>query len=251
MPSQDSSKTIHFDILTLFPGMFEGPFRESILKRAQAEGRVTIQVHDLRAYTLNKHGKVDDYPFGGGAGLVMGVEPIARALEAIRPKRPGAHTVLLSPSGGRFDQDKARVLSQKPALVLICGRYEGVDARVARFWADEELSIGDFVLSGGEVAAMAVVDAVARLIPGVLGDPASLEEESFAQGLLEYPQYTRPREFRGQTVPEVLVSGDHKKIKAWQRREALLKTARNRPDLLDRFPLDDEDRRILKEFEIG
>lgn len=251
MSSKDSLRTIRFDIISIFPEMFDGPFRESILKRAQDEGRIKIRLHDLRAYTLDKHGKVDDYPFGGGAGLVMGVEPIDRALETVKQDRPGAHTILLSPSGGRFDQDKAWELSQKEALILLCGRYEGVDARVSQHWADEELSVGDFVLSGGEIAAMAVVDAVARLIPGVVGDPASLEEESFSHGLLEYPQYTRPREYKGTVVPEVLVSGDHKKIKAWQRREALRKTARHRPDLLRKLPLSEKDRADLEEFEIG
>jgi len=251
MPSKDSSKTIHFDIISIFPEMFDGPFRESLLKRAQEEGRVNIRLHDLRAYTLDKHGKVDDYPFGGGAGLVMGVEPIDRALEAVRQDRPGAYTVLLSPSGGRLDQEKAQALSEQESIILICGRYEGVDARVAEHWVDEELSIGDFVLSGGEIAAMAVVDAVARLLPGVVGDPASLDEESFSHGLLEYPQYTRPREYKGAAVPEVLVSGDHKKIKAWQRQEALKKTARNRPDLLKKMRLTQQDRALLEEPEIG
>jgi tRNA (guanine37-N1)-methyltransferase len=236
-----------FDILTLFPEMFDGPFRESILKRGQEAGALEIRIHDLREHTLNKHGKVDDYPFGGGAGLVMNVEPIDRALQAIRQDRPQAWVILLSPGGRRFDQARARELAGKEELVLICGRYEGVDERVAQTLVDEELSIGDFVLSGGEVAAMAVVDAVGRLVPGVLGDPASLSEESFNEGLLEYPQYTRPREYKGKTVPEVLVSGDHAKIKSWQRREALKKTARNRPDLLNNLRLTEEDRAALDE----
>ncbi|MFQ5481703.1 MAG: tRNA (guanosine(37)-N1)-methyltransferase TrmD [Nitrospinaceae bacterium] len=231
--------------------MFDGPFRESILRRAQDEGRAEIRLHDLRTYTLNKHGKVDDYPFGGGAGLVMNVEPIDRALQAVRRDRPRAHTVLMSPSGRTFDQKKAWEFSRMEEIILICGRYEGVDARVSQHWVDAELSVGDFVLSGGEIAAMAVVDAVARLVPGVVGAPESLQEESFHDGLLEYPQYTRPREYKGHAVPEVLVSGNHQKIREWQRREALKKTARNRPDLLRHLDLTHEDRALLKELEIG
>ena len=173
MSSTDSFRAIHFDIITLFPEMFDGPFRESILDRARQEGRLNVRLHHLRDYTLNKHGKVDDTPFGGGAGLVMNIEPIDRALQAVKKDRPGAWTVLLSPSGKKFDQKKARELSEKTEIVLICGRYEGIDERVAQTLVDEDLSIGDFVLSGGEIAAMAVVDAVARLVPGVVGDPFS------------------------------------------------------------------------------
>ncbi len=224
-------KTIRFDIITIFPGMFDSPFRESILKRAQEEGRVAIGVHDLREYTLDKHGRVDDYPFGGGAGMIMSVEPIDRAVQAVKQTAPEARTVLLSPSGKQFDQKKAWELSQLDNLILVCGRYEGVDERV-RNVVDEELSIGDYVLSGGEVAAMVLIEAVSRLVPGVIGDETCLDEESFSSGLLEYPQYTRPRDYKGESVPEVLVSGDHKKIKEWQDREALNKTRQNRPDLL-------------------
>ena len=229
-------KTIRFDIITIFPGMFDSPFRESILNRAQQEGRVTIAVHDLRTYTLDKHGRIDDYPFGGGAGMVMSVEPIARAVAAVKQNVPDARTVLLSPSGKRFDQDKAWELSRLDNLILVCGRYEGVDERVRLSVVDEELSIGDYVLSGGEVAAMVMVESVSRLIPGVIGDETCLDEESFNTGLLEYPQYTRPRDYKGESVPEVLVSGDHKKIKEWQEREALNKTKQNRPDLLKEIP---------------
>lgn len=247
MSSTDSFRAIHFDIITLFPEMFDGPFRESILERARQEGRLNIRLHHLRDYTLNKHGKVDDTPFGGGAGLVMNIEPIDRALKAVREEGPQAWSILLSPSGKKFDQKKARELAEKERIVLVCGRYEGVDERVAQTLVDEDLSIGDFVLSGGEIAAMAVVDAVARLVPGVVGDPASLEEESFENGILEYPQYTRPREYDGIEVPEVLVSGDHKKIREWQRQAALKKTARNRPDLLDGNDLTPEERELLKD----
>ncbi|QPJ61927.1 MAG: tRNA (guanosine(37)-N1)-methyltransferase TrmD [Candidatus Nitronauta litoralis] len=247
MPSTDSSRTIHFDIISLFPEMFEGPFQESILDRAREEGLLDVRLHNLRDYTLNKHGKVDDTPFGGGAGLVMNIEPIDRALQAIKQDRPQALTVLLSPSGKRFDQKKARELADSNQIILICGRYEGVDERVAETLVDEQLSIGDYVLSGGEIPAMVLVDAVTRLIPGVVGDPASLDEESFENGLLEYPQYTRPRDYKGSEVPEVLVSGDHKKIKEWQRKAALKKTARHRPDLLEQLNLNNEERAMIDE----
>ncbi len=247
MPSTDSSRTIHFDIISLFPEMFEGPFQESILDRAREEGLLNVRLHNLRDYTLNKHGKVDDTPFGGGAGLVMNIEPIDRALQAIKQDRPQAYTVLMAPSGKRFDQKKAKELAEKSQIILICGRYEGVDERVAENLVDEQLSIGDFVLSGGEMAAMVLVDAVTRLVPGVVGDPASLEEESFENGLLEYPQYTRPRDYKGSEVPEVLVSGDHKKIKEWQRKAALKKTARNRPDLIEQLNLTAEERAMIDE----
>lgn len=243
----DSSRTIHFDIISLFPEMFEGPFQESILDRARQEGLLNVRLHNLRDYTLNKHGKVDDTPFGGGAGLVMNIEPIDRALQAIKQDRPQAYTVLLAPSGKRFDQGKAKELAEKSQIILVCGRYEGVDERVTENLVDEQLSIGDFVLSGGEIAAMVLVDAVTRLVPGVVGDPASLEEESFENGLLEYPQYTRPRDYKGSEVPEVLVSGDHKKIKEWQRKAALKKTARNRPDLIEQLNLTAEERAMLDE----
>ncbi len=245
MPSTDSSNTIHFDIISLFPEMFDGPFRESILDRARQEGQLHIRLHQLRDYTLNKHGKVDDTPFGGGAGLVMNIEPIDRALQAVKQDRPDAWTVLLSPSGKKFDQKKARELSAKKEIILICGRYEGIDERVTDQLVDDELSIGDFVLSGGEIPAMVVVDAVTRLVPGVLGDPASLVEESFENGLLEYPQYTRPRDYNGAEVPEVLISGDHKKIKDWQRKASLKKTARNRPDMIESLNLSAEERALI------
>ena len=227
-------KTIRFDIISIFPGMFDSPFRESLLKRAQENGLLEIRTHDLRDYTLDKHGRVDDTPFGGGVGMVMNIEPIDRALEAVQKDRPGAHKVLLSPGGYPFDQKKAWELSRRENIILVCGRYEGVDERVTEL-VDEELSIGDYVLNGGEVAAMVVVEAVARLVPGVVGDEQSLHEESFASELLEYPQYTRPRDYKGYTVPEVLVSGDHKKIEEWKRQAALRKTAKYRPDLIKKL----------------
>jgi tRNA (guanine37-N1)-methyltransferase len=212
--------------------MFESPFGDSIIQRAREEGLLDLRVHDLRDYSLNKHRKVDDTPFGGGVGMVMNVEPIARVIAAIKKEVPETRTILLSPGGRPFDQEKAWELSRLPSLTLICGRYEGIDERVRLHFVDEEISIGDYILTGGEIPAMVLVEAISRLVPGVLGDPESIVEESFAGDLLEYPQYTRPRDYQGFKVPEILVSGDHKKIRDWQKAEALKKTARVRPDLL-------------------
>ena len=212
--------------------MFESPFGDSIIQRAREEGLLDLRVHDLRDYSLNKHRKVDDTPFGGGVGMVMNVEPIARVITAIKKEVPETRTILLSPGGRPFDQEKAWELSCLPSLTLICGRYEGVDERVRLHFVDEEISIGDYVLTGGEIPAMVLVEAISRLVRGVLGDPESVVEESFTGELLEYPQYTRPRDYQGFKVPEILVSGDHKKIRDWQKAEALKKTARVRPDLL-------------------
>ena len=225
-------RTLRFDIVSIFPGMFESPFGDSIIQRAREEGLLDLRVHDLRDYSLNKHRKVDDTPFGGGVGMVMNVEPIARVITAIKKEVPETRTILLSPGGRPFDQEKAWELSRLPSLTLICGRYEGVDERVRLHFVDEEISIGDYVLTGGEIPAMVLVEAISRLVPGVLGDPESVVEESFTDGLLEYPQYTRPRDYQGFKVPEILISGDHKKIRDWQKAEALKKTARVRPDLL-------------------
>ena len=225
-------RTFRFDIVSIFPGMFESPFADSIIQRAWEEGLLDLRVHDLRGYSLNKHRKVDDTPFGGGVGMVMNVEPIARVIAAIKKEVPETRTILLSPGGRPFDQEKAWELSHLPSLTLICGRYEGVDERVRLHFVDEEISIGDYILTGGEIPAMVLVEAISRLVPGVLGDPESIVEESFAGDLLEYPQYTRPRDYQGFKVPEILVSGDHKKIRDWQKAEALKKTARVRPDLL-------------------
>ena len=230
-------KTIRFDIISIFPGMFDSPFRESLLSKAQDNGIVEIRAHDLREHTLDKHNRVDDTPYGGGVGMVMNIEPIDRALEAVKKDRPRAHSILLSPGGYRFDQKKAWELSRKDEIILVCGRYEGVDERVSEL-VDEELSVGDYVLNGGEVAAMVIVEAVARLVPGVIGDEQSLAEESFSGEMLEYPQYTRPREYKGHVVPEVLVSGDHKKIEDWKRQEALKKTEKYRPDLYRKLSSD-------------
>lgn len=225
-------RTLRFDIVSIFPGMFESPFADSIIQRAREEGLLDLRVHDLRDYSLNKHRKVDDTPFGGGVGMVMNVEPIARVIAAIKKEVPETRTILLSPGGRPFDQEKAWELSRLPSLTLICGRYEGIDERVRLHFVDEEISIGDYVLTGGEIPAMVLVEAISRLVPGVLGDPESVVEESFTDDLLEYPQYTRPRNYQGFKVPEILISGDHKKIRDWQKAEAVKKTARVRPDLL-------------------
>ena len=239
-----------FDILTIFPGMFQGgPLSESILGKAQARGLVTTRVHNLRDYATDRHQMTDDRPFGGGEGMVMKPEPIVRALEALAPLGPSAHVVLLTPQGSLFDQATARRYSRLKRLVLVCGRYEGVDERVGQFFVDEEVSIGDFILTGGELAAMVVIDAVARLLPGVLGNEASAEAESFREPILEYPQYTRPQEFRGLKVPEVLLSGDHRRIARWRRQQALLRTQKRRPDLFARLHLSEQDLALLREGE--
>ena len=227
-------RTLRFDIVSIFPGMFESPFGNSIIQRAREEGLLDIHVHDLRDYSLNKHRKVDDSPFGGGVGMVMNVEPIARAITAVKKEVPETRTILLSPGGRPFDQEKAWELSNLPSLTLICGRYEGIDERIRLHYVDEEISIGDYVLTGGELPAMVLVEAISRLLPGVLGDPESVVEESFHDDLLEYPQYTRPRDYEGLKVPEILVSGDPEKIRDWQKAEAIKKTAQVRPDLLEK-----------------
>jgi tRNA (guanine37-N1)-methyltransferase len=227
-----------FHVLTIFPEFFRGPFEYGVVARAAESGVIRIAVHNLRDWTSDKHRTVDDRPFGGGAGMVLKPEPIFRAVEAIWPERkPGQRVILLSAQGRLFNQAVARRLAQERELLLICGRYEGVDERVAEHLADDELSIGDYVLSGGELAACVVIDVVARLIPGVLSKEESALGESFTApgeelGILDYPQYTRPAEFRGWKVPEVLLSGNHEEIRRWRQRAALEKTARLRPELL-------------------
>lgn len=223
-----------FHILTIFPDFFEGPFKNGVVPRAAEAGIVDIKIHDLRNWTTDRHRTVDDRPFGGGEGMLLKPEPIFKAVESIWPERTAKQRiVLVSASGKRFDQEAARRLAGFEELLVICGRYEGVDERVAEHLADEELSVGDFVLSGGELAAAMIVDCVARLLPGVLGHPDSAVRESFSeQGLLDCPQYTRPADFRGWTVPEVLLSGNHEQIRRWRQEAARGKTSRNRPDLL-------------------
>ena len=226
-------KTRQFDIITIFPEMFESPFGESILKRAQDQELLNINLHDLRKYTIDKHRKTDDHPFGGGVGLIMNVDPIVRAIEAIKETKPRARSILLSPGGKSFNQKMAWELSREEDLIFVCGRYEGVDERVLNF-VDDAISIGDYVMAGGEIPAMVLIESISRLIPNVVGDESSLVEESFEGNRLEYPQYTKPREFRGLKVPDILLSGHHKKIQDWQLEEALKKTAEIRPDLLSK-----------------
>jgi tRNA (guanine37-N1)-methyltransferase len=223
---------MHFEIVTLFPEMFDSFLRASLLGKAIAAGVVGVTFVNPRDFTADKHRSVDDAPYGGGAGMVMRAEPLVAAIEAAVAARGPAHRVLLTPAGAPLTHARARALAAMPRVLLVCGRYEGVDERVRELAIDEEISVGDYVLSGGEVAAMAVIDAVARLVPGVLGDPASVEEESFAHGLLEAPCYTRPPELRGLRVPDVLLSGDHGKIRAWRDAAARARTRRVRPDLV-------------------
>jgi tRNA (guanine37-N1)-methyltransferase len=225
---------IRFDILSVFPGMFASPLAESLIGKARDKGLVDIRLHDIRDYATDRHRMTDDAPYGGGGGMVMKVEPIDRALETILPDRSEGLVILMTPQGEPFTQRRAEELACHPRLVLLCGHYEGVDERVREHLVDRELSIGDYVLTGGELAAMVVVDAVSRLIPGVLGNDASAAEDSFSTGILEYPHYTRPAAYRGWPVPEVLLSGNHAEIEAWRRTEALKRTLARRPDLLEK-----------------
>ncbi len=250
---------MRFDVLTLFPGMFEGVFRESIVRRAIEAGRVDLQVHNIRDYATDKHHVTDDLPYGGGGGMVMKAEPIVLAVEHLlgaelvaRQKETGRVEVpvlLMSPAGQPFSQSLAHEYERIERLVLICGRYEGIDERVSRLAATDEVSIGDYVLSGGEIPAMVIIEAVTRLLPGVLGDMRAIVDDSHARGLLEYPQYTRPSAFRGLDVPEVLISGDHSRVGAWRRKQALRRTLERRPDLLARTDLSDQDRRLLEDLQ--
>ncbi len=237
---------MHFDIFTLFPGMFQGPFSESILKRAQERGLLSIALHNIRDATTDRHHIVDDYPYGGGAGMVMKPEPIFASIEAVYQ---GGPIILMTPQGRTFNQQIARELAQESRVSLLCGHYEGIDERVCRHLVTDEISIGDYVLTGGELAAMIVVDAVSRLMPGVLTE-GSAEDESHSNNLLEYPQYTRPPEFRGWRVPDILLSGHHAQITRWQRKEALRKTRQRRPDLFARLDLSSkQDIKLLKELD--
>ncbi|MEJ2698376.1 MAG: tRNA (guanosine(37)-N1)-methyltransferase TrmD [Desulfuromonadales bacterium] len=236
-----------FEILTLFPAMFDSPFSGSILGRAVENGLIEIVAHNLRDWAEGRHKVTDDAPYGGGDGMVMKPEPVARALADLKKDNPAARVLLMTPQGAPFRQCDARALSREEGLVFICGRYEGVDERI-RSLADAEYSLGDFVLTGGELAAMVIIDAIARLIPGVLGSSGSAQGDSFSDGLLEFPQYTRPVEFAGQRVPEVLLSGNHAEIARWRRREQLKRTLRRRPDLLEGAPLTGEDRLVLEEL---
>ena len=237
---------MHFDIFTLFPGMFQGPFSESILKRAQERGLLSIALHNIREATTDRHHVVDDYPYGGGAGMVMKPEPIFAAIEAVYQ---GGPIILLTPQGRLFNQPIAQELTSEPRLTLLCGHYEGIDERVRQHLVTDEISIGDYVLTGGELAAMIVIDAVSRLLPGVLAVDSTLEE-SHTSGLLEYPQYTRPPEFQGWRVPDVLLSGHHEQIARWRRKESLRLTRQRRPDLFSQLDLSSKpDKKLLKELD--
>ncbi|MEX0682377.1 MAG: tRNA (guanosine(37)-N1)-methyltransferase TrmD [Dehalococcoidia bacterium] len=239
---------MRIDILTLFPGMFRGPFDESIVKRAIEAGLVSIHVHDIRDWAEGKHSVADDYPYGGGPGMVMKPEPVFAATEAVVQMAPERGPIaLMTPVGRQFDHDLALELAREPRLVILCGHYEGVDARVHDHLATHEISVGDYVLSGGEIPAMVVADAVIRQIPGALGSPESVEQESFTEGMLEAPQYTRPPEFRGWDVPDILLSGHHAEVAKWRRRQNLLLTAQRRPDLLAGLSLSNEEKEWLAE----
>jgi tRNA (guanine37-N1)-methyltransferase len=242
---------LRIELVTIFPRMLEGPLSDGIVQRARDAGLVEIRVHDLREFTGDRHRSVDDAPFGGGPGMVMNPEPFARALESLGavPVPPGTAVVLLSPRGRRFDQDSARRYARLERLVLLCGRYEGVDERVAEQLATEELSLGDFVLTGGETAALAVVEASVRLLPGALGDEGSAEADSFEGGVLDWPHYTRPADWRGHVVPGVLLSGDHGRVRRWRRKQALRATLERRPELLGSARLSAEDEKLLREIE--
>jgi len=240
---------ISFEILSIFPEMFASPLDFSLLKKAQERGLIRIALHDIRDWAEDKHRMTDDAPYGGGCGMVMKVEPVEKALTAIRKKRKAKPTVILmTPQGEVFNQKIAEELSRKKRIVIICGRYEGVDERIREHLVDREISIGDYILTGGEMAAMVLIDAVSRLIPDVLGNPQSTESESFSHNLLEYPQYTRPSRYKGWAVPDVLLSGHHADIDLWRRTEALRKTYQRRPDLLKKVKLSAQDKKILNKI---
>ncbi|MFZ3072784.1 MAG: tRNA (guanosine(37)-N1)-methyltransferase TrmD [Thermodesulfobacteriota bacterium] len=242
-----------FRVLTLFPLFFESPLKQSIIGKAVDKGLIEVFVYDIRDFVPaeDKHRNTDDAPYGGGCGMVMKVPPVVNSIEAAKKDSSGScRVVLLSPRGARFDHAKARELSIVDNVIIVCGRYEGIDERVRAF-VDDEISIGDYVLSGGEPAALCVIDGVSRFIPGVLGAEGSLIEESFSEGLLEYPHYTRPEDFRGMRVPDTLLSGNHAEIRKWRRRESLRETLRSRPELLESAALTEEDKESIKELTKG
>jgi len=240
---------MRFDVLTLFPELFASFLKESILGRALSKGLVEVRLTDIRSFARGPHKVTDDRPYGGGSGMVMKAGPILRALQSIEQIGTRSQVILLTPQGERFEQSVAWELSRLDQLILICGRYEGVDERIRADHVDRDLSIGDYVLSGGELGAMVLIDAVSRLVPNVLGGERSNQEDSFEDGLLEYPHYTRPRVFQGRKVPEVLLSGDHEKIRLWRRTESIRRTLERRPDLLEKATLNQEDRAILAKLQ--
>ncbi len=242
--------TVRFDVFTLFPDVFTPYLETSILQRARENHLVEVQLHNIRDWTTDRHHVCDDMPYGGGGGMVMKPEPIFTAVESVLGAPPSCPVILLTPQGRVFTQSVAYELSQQPHLGLLCGRYEGIDERVREYLVTDEISIGDYVLSGGELPALVLIDAITRLIPGALGDPEGAWDDSHATGLLEYPHYTRPPEFRGWRVPEVLLSGDHPRIAEWRRQQALLRTSQRRPDLLENADLSEKDRDFLNGLEL-
>jgi tRNA (guanine37-N1)-methyltransferase len=237
---------MRFDILTIFPQLLDSPLQEGIIRRAVAAGKISVNIHDIRNFALDKHTMTDDRPFGGGEGMVMKPEPIAGALRAVSEKNPGGRVIFLSPQGRTYTQETAERLAAQEHLILLCGRYEGVDERIRANYVDEEVSIGDYILTGGELAAMVLVDSITRLLPGVLGCEDSAENDTFSRGLLKNPQYTRPREFAGNTVPEVLLSGDHAAIAEWRLVTSVQQTLEKRPELLAQAVFTEDELRILK-----
>jgi tRNA (guanine37-N1)-methyltransferase len=239
---------VRIDVLTLFPETFSGPLQASILGRALSSGVASVELHDIRDYAHDRHSVVDDYAYGGGPGMVMKPEPLAEAIESVQAMaQPPGRVILMTPQGRLFRQEVVDELAQAERLVIVCGHYEGVDERIREHLIDDEISIGDYVLSGGEVAALVVIDAVVRRLPGTLGSAESLLEESHSDGLLEYPQYTRPAEFRGWLVPDILLSGNHGEIARWRRRQRIVRTARRRPDLLEKACLSEDEQRLAAE----
>ena len=238
---------IIFDILTLFPIFFSSPLNESILGKAQEKGLIKVRVHNIRDFAKDKHQTTDDYPFGGGVGMVLKPEPVVEALEGIKDYHQESYSILLTPQGRIFNQKVVEHLINFQQIIVICGRYEGVDERI-RYFVDKEISLGDFILSGGEAAALVIIEAVSRFVPGVLGNEESTQRDSFSEGLLEYPQYTRPRDFRGHTVPKVLISGNHKEVIHWRLRESLKRTLVRRPDLLKDKNLSPLEKELLEDI---
>jgi len=236
---------MRFDVFSLFPSVIQPYLEISILQRAIQNGLLEVHLHDIRSFTTDKHHITDDAPFGGGGGMVMTPEPTFPAVESVLGSPPSCPVILLTPQGRTYTQQVAAELARYPHLALLCGRYEGIDERVREHLVTDEISIGDYVLTGGELPALILIDSITRLIPGVLGDPDGAQDDSFASGLLEYPHYTRPAEFRGWRVPEVLLSGNHAEIARWRRQQALLRTWKRRPDLLEKTELSDSDRRFL------
>jgi len=236
---------MRFDIFSLFPEVFEPYLQTSIVQRARQNGLIQTYLHNIRDWTLDRHRTTDDSPYGGGGGMVMKVEPVFAAVETVLGDSPDCPVILMSPQGRVFNQGVAAELAQHPRLAILCGRYEGVDERIREHLVTDQISIGDYVLSGGELPALVLIDAITRLIPGALGDPTGAEDDSHASGLLEYPHYTRPIEFRGWHVPDVLLSGDHGRVDRWRREQALLRTAQHRPDLLEKANLTDDERKLL------